>query len=401
MPQIRLTCDVRAPIETVYQAFTNATALREWMCDVATFIPSPEGRVYFWWPSGFYACGTVLSAEPHFHLAYSWLGKGNPASSMVEIYLKAGRHATHVTLVQKGMGRSETWQRICREMEEGWKKGLENLISVLETGIDLRIARRPMMGVVLSDFNADIAAALGIPVHHGVRLEDAREGFGAFDAGLRKNDVLVQMGDTPIQGYDSLGAAIQGYQAGDEIEIKFYRGSELLTTQMVFSARKMPEAPATLVELVEAVKKIKTETRAGLLDLLRDVTDAEAAFKPAENEWSIKEIICHLIHVERDILAISNDILSVQEKVSDGFADNNMARILATLAAHPTLPELLDAFAKSELETIIYLDNLPPHFIARKAGYYRVAIMALDLPSHTQSHFDQIKANLELARAAR
>lgn len=400
MTQIRLTCDVHAPIEIVYQAFTNATALREWMCDVATFIPSPGGRVYFWWPSGFYACGAVLIAEPHSHLAFSWYGKGDPAPTTVEIQLKASRHATHITLVQKGMRGTEKWQHIYQEMEEGWKKGLENLISVLETGIDLRIARRPMMGVILSDFNADIAAALGVPVHHGVRLEDTREGFGAFDAGLRKNDVLVQMGVTPIQGYDQLGATIHGFTAGDEVDIQFYRGPELLTTRMTFSARKMPEAPATPIELVEAVKKVKAEALSGLMDLLQNVSEAEASFKPAENEWSVKEVICHLIHVERDVLALCNDILSVQEKVSDGFADNNMARILGTLAAYPTLPELLATFAKIELETLVYLDNLPPHFVARKAGYYRAAMMVMDLPSHTLSHFDQIRNNLVLARSS-
>ena len=43
-----LTCQrtIQAPLDQVYRAFTNAQALREWFCDVATVVPRIGGRVY-------------------------------------------------------------------------------------------------------------------------------------------------------------------------------------------------------------------------------------------------------------------------------------------------------------------------------------------------------------------
>lgn len=36
---------VHAPVKQAYRAFTNATSLREWLCDVATADPHPRGEI--------------------------------------------------------------------------------------------------------------------------------------------------------------------------------------------------------------------------------------------------------------------------------------------------------------------------------------------------------------------
>jgi uncharacterized protein YndB with AHSA1/START domain len=48
---------VKTSPESVYDAFTNATQLREWLCNVATVVPRPGGRIYLWWNSGYYTSG--------------------------------------------------------------------------------------------------------------------------------------------------------------------------------------------------------------------------------------------------------------------------------------------------------------------------------------------------------
>ena len=87
--------------------------------------------------------------------------------------------------------------------------GLENLESIFSTGVDLRQARQPMMGIMLNDFNERIAGEIGVPVTEGVRIDQPIEGMGAEKAGLLSNDVIVEMAGVPIQGFGDLGAVVQ------------------------------------------------------------------------------------------------------------------------------------------------------------------------------------------------
>jgi uncharacterized protein YndB with AHSA1/START domain len=54
---------VLAPIKMAYRAFTNSTALREWLCDVATIEVHPNGRMYLWWRGDFYSSGHYLELD--------------------------------------------------------------------------------------------------------------------------------------------------------------------------------------------------------------------------------------------------------------------------------------------------------------------------------------------------
>ncbi len=40
---------VNAPVAEAYRAFTRATPLRDWLCDVALADARPGGRIYLWW----------------------------------------------------------------------------------------------------------------------------------------------------------------------------------------------------------------------------------------------------------------------------------------------------------------------------------------------------------------
>ena len=70
---------IKTPPAQVYTAFTNATALREWMCDVATLIPRAGGRVYLYWNSGYYSAGEYSHLEPDRCVDFTWQGRGELA----------------------------------------------------------------------------------------------------------------------------------------------------------------------------------------------------------------------------------------------------------------------------------------------------------------------------------
>ena len=103
-----------------------------------------------------------------------------------------------------------------------------------------------MLGVNISDFNANIAKAMGVPVTDGMRLDFLPEEMGAYKAGLRKDDVLVGLAAMPSPMIlVHLLPLLQGKKGGDKVEAVFYRGPEKKTLMMELSQRPVPTSPGS------------------------------------------------------------------------------------------------------------------------------------------------------------
>ena len=393
---------VNAPVSQLFRAFTNATALREWLCDIATVDLKPGGRFYIAWHNGYYVCGEFTFIEPQRQVFWTWHGRGEPAPTRVEVTLQSsGESSTLLTLEHLGLGNTTIWEKAREEMARGWNNALKNLASVLEQGPDLRIINRPMLGVSFGEFDSRRAAMLGIPVETGMRVEGVFEGFSAQKAGLMKNDVLIALGGQPCNDFPGVLRILESYQAGDTLEVVFYRGAEKKQLLLELSQRPQPKIPSTPQALSRAVQSLYARANDMLEEALQGVSESEAEFKPAQEEWSIKEVIAHLIHVERDTQAYINDVVFSQERVSDGYSDNLNARVAATASVFRTTSHLLDELKRAEDETIFLLRELPENFVANKGSFWRLAfqLLQLEFPAHTQEHVDQIRANLKSARA--
>jgi uncharacterized protein YndB with AHSA1/START domain len=245
---------IQATSAQIFYAFTNAAALKEWMCDVATLSPKAGGRIYLAWNSGFYASGEFTVFEADEKLAFTWFGRGEPAPTMVEVTLTPENDQTHVKVIHRGLGSGEEWENMIQEVKEGWPSSLENLASVLENGPDLRVVLRPMLGIVPGDFDKQIAEQLAVPVTEGIHLESVLETMGAYAAGLRKDDVIVEIDEKALTDYPSLANALNGHRAGDKVEVVFYRGAEKKNILMELSRRPLPDMPPTIEALAEVVK---------------------------------------------------------------------------------------------------------------------------------------------------
>ena len=201
----------------------------------------------------------------------------------MSVRIQAKKGEALVTLEHSRIGSGGTWKLLAGEFQKEWEKSLENLASVLETGEDLRLTRRPMMGIGISDFDEEIARQMGVPVSKGIRLDGVVDGMGAAAAGLQAGDVIVSLGghDTPDSA--SLHSALQVHRAGDRVEVFYYRGAEKRMITMELSRRPLPDLPVTLAGLVEAMRQ-KIEARFSELDpFLAGITEAEAFFKPAKD----------------------------------------------------------------------------------------------------------------------
>ena len=89
---------------------------------------------------------------------------------------------------------------------------------------------------------------------------------------------------------------------------------------------------------------------------LEGLSEKQANARPAEGEWSVKEIVAHFVLAQRDYQAWVADMIN-DVPVEDWLMNrsNNLARITALSACLPSLPAMLEALeqalARDEAET--------------------------------------------------
>ena len=388
---------VQASVKYAYQAFTNSTSMREWLCDVATAQPHPRGRMYLWWRGDFYSSGHYLELDENKRVKFRWFSNIDSAPTEVTVTFTEKDGGTLVSLMHE-VPDDPSWAKSAEAFRENWVSSLENLKSVLETGVDLRIANRPMLGIVPGDFTVEQAKALGVPVREGMRLDDVVEGMGAKRAGLQKDDVLVEMAHNPItKDFNSLTNAIAGKKGGDRVEVVFYRGSEKKTIKMELGKRPMPKVPFDPVELARQAREVYESALTKLERCFDNYSDEQAMRRPAPNEWSALEVVAHLILGERFNSIFLTSLIDGYELTADGFGTNVTAQVEAMVKANPSIKMMLYTLRRAVDEILAYTELIPEEFTLNSGSYYRFGFNLLQPNFHITAHTQQIKDALASA----
>lgn len=189
----------------VFRAFTNTASLRDWLCNAAQVDVRKGGRIYLWWNNGYYTGGTFTQVQRYDSLSFTWQGPGEPTSE-VHISLHAEGTSTEIVVEQNGPLSSET----ASTLEKLWETALENLQTLLETGNDLRLLRRPMFGLNgVEEMTPELANQIGSPISEGLRLGGVLPGMGAEVAGLRKDDIVTALDGRDVPNFAAFVAAIE------------------------------------------------------------------------------------------------------------------------------------------------------------------------------------------------
>ena len=389
---------VQAPLKFAYRAFTNATSLREWLCDVATVAPHPRGRMYLWWAGDFYSSGHYLELEENKRVKFRWYSSIDPAPTEVTVTFTEKDGGVNVRMDHE-VPSDEAWKKMAEGFRNNWQDSLRNLKSVLETGIDLRIAERPMLGIVPGDFSPEQAKALNVPVLEGMRLDATVEGMGAKRAGIERDDVLVSMAGKPITNdFTSLQLAIAGKKGGDVIEVEFYRGAEKKKVSMELTKRPMADVPFNSVELAKKARALMEPALAEIEKCFEGYSDEQAMKRPEPNEWSALEVVAHLIQGERFNVIYLASLVDGYEAVSDGFGSNISESMTAMVKANPSIKLMMEALRRSVDEILLFVEMLPADFVANKGSYYRFGSGLLQPEFHLNAHTDQLRKALEAAK---
>jgi len=394
MTTVTTDISVNTPIKFAYRAFTNSTSLREWLCDIATVQPHPHGRMYLWWRGDFYSSGHYLELDENKLVKFRWYANIDLAPTEVTVTFSEQEGATLVHLAHEVPDDPE-WEKPAETFRENWVESLENLKSVLETGIDLRIANRPMLGIVPGDFTPEQVKALKVPVHEGMRLDSVVDGMGAKKAGLQKDDILVEMAGKAITNdFNSLSNAIAGKKGGEKVEVVFYRGPEKKTIKMELTKRPIQKVPFDPVELARQSREIYESGLTKLEKCFDNYSDEQAMKRPGKNEWSALEVVAHLVHGERFNTILLTSLIDGYEVISDGFGGNVDAQVEATVKANPSIKMMLYTLRRAVEETLAFTELIPEEFVQNAGSYYRFGNILLQPNFHITAHMEQIKAAL-------
>ena len=93
------------------------------------------------------------------------------------------------------------------------------------------------LGVETTDLSPEDAERFGLPVESGAIVGQVEPGSGADAAGVRRGDIIVRLGDDPIDNAGDLFGALRDYQPGDTVELTVVRDGEELTLDVTLGER--------------------------------------------------------------------------------------------------------------------------------------------------------------------
>ncbi|HLB95780.1 MAG TPA: trypsin-like peptidase domain-containing protein, partial [Patescibacteria group bacterium] len=97
---------------------------------------------------------------------------------------------------------------------------------------------KPQLGLRYATLTKEIIGNLNLSVDHGALITGGRgqpavvPGSPAALAGLKENDIILELNGERVDENHSLSALIQKYQVGDEIEIKYFRDGKESTLKL-------------------------------------------------------------------------------------------------------------------------------------------------------------------------
>ena len=387
---------IAAPVSQVYRAFSSSQGFQEWMADVAEADGRAGGRFYAYWNQGYYASGQFVEVKEDAFVKFTWHGLGEPAPTRVLVELESRDGGTQVSITHKDLGEGDAWAQVEENFNQNWPSGLGNLKSVLETGVDKRLYDRPMLGFFIGGLvDEAMQERLNVPVDYGMHVAGTLAGMGAERSGLKQDDIIAEVDGVEVRDFQSIGPVLGRYKGGDTVQTVVYRNGERLELPIELSKRPVPDFPPAPADLAALSRRVHKDLLKRLKKVLKGVSNREAATKPGEGEWSVKEIMAHLLVGERWAQA-AWDIHPNGGKFP-AYPGSN--QIIEAIAQTYSLKQLYKELKRSIALNANMMEALPEAFAANKGAYF---LAANDFENNTRTHWDQhtdqIKTVLEKVR---
>jgi Do/DeqQ family serine protease len=83
--------------------------------------------------------------------------------------------------------------------------------------------QRALLGVVITDLTAELAAQKRLDIISGVYVSAIGENSAATEAGIQAGDVILKINEKPVNTTSELQEAVAQFRPGDKVNVTFYR----------------------------------------------------------------------------------------------------------------------------------------------------------------------------------
>ena len=154
--------------------------------------------------------------------------------------------------------------------------------SIMSQILDFGEVRRGLLGVSIQTIDSEVAKALEISVDSGALISLIEPGSAAEDAGLRVDDIIVEVNKETISGASELRNTIGLMGSGEKIDIKYVRGDQTFSTIATLGQQQLATTAGAGVDIhpgldgAEFAASSTTGTRRGI-EVASVVPDSSAA----------------------------------------------------------------------------------------------------------------------------
>lgn len=200
------------------------------------------------------------------------------------------------------------------------KKVMDDLLTYGEV-------RRGYLGVSIRAVNAELAESYDLSVLKGAYVTDVNAEMGAYEAGIRRGDVIVSVNGIGVNSSSELQEQVSRYRPGDRIEIRLYRGEEALAYQVMLRSmeRFTQTAMRSSLEYRGSVFRLPTPSEFGELDVRHGIMVEDAGEQLVRNGvqkgFVITEIDGEEVHSIEELEAAllkSGDYITIKGLYSKG-----------------------------------------------------------------------------------
>jgi serine protease Do len=108
----------------------------------------------------------------------------------------------------------------------GFAVPADTAVSVADQLIETGRVSSAYLGVSTTDLSPEDAERFDLPVESGTIVQTVEPGSGADEAGVRSGDVIVGLGDDPVENTGDLLGGLRDYQPGDAVELTVVRDGD-------------------------------------------------------------------------------------------------------------------------------------------------------------------------------
>jgi uncharacterized protein YndB with AHSA1/START domain len=378
-----------API-TVYYMLTNEDAMAYWLADRAYSRVAVGGHILLTWfaDGGWHVTGEFTELKENETVAYTWRVAGEAKATSVTYTLKAVDGGTSLTFTHDGLSNDEK-----SAYEDEWGKALNNLVSALTTGADIRITERILIGIFPDNMDEKAAKRLGLPVNEGLLVANTIPNLGAEKAGLKAGDLVVEANGKPVGNNAPLVSNLTGLKPGDSASVTFYRGTEKHTVTLTLSGYPLPPAVTSYSQLAGTMEANYAKLYDELSGIFANLSDETTNTPPATDEWSANQVLAHLILTERN----SQEFLGgyVQAPEIHTYTGNASARVNAVVNTYKNTQGLLNELKRAYAECVAIVRAFEDEKFDRPYILWWVNFQFADITGgHNRTHINQIKDTL-------